>query len=278
MKPRAIICRGVLFFVMAIVTSSRKPKKQKGNFGIFLILLLLLIAAFAFLILRNEKGGNAIIEPPQETEPKAITPKANVDVTNTPVAPAISANTAIQPTVKPTTKAQAEEQIKKVAPTNHVLSYRNHPSSSYIKSEADQIIVFAMQGADFLGGMPPLPVMNFPDGGNQAFLDSLTNEIVILKDDPPAIREQKELIIDCRKQIKAIIDNGGTFMDAIKEYQNRINENANLRLAAIRRYQQLKAEDPEAAEEYRKVVNEELEREGITPISVGRGRGRTKTK
>lgn len=262
---------------MPIVTSSRKAKKQKGNFGIFLILLLL-IAASAFLILRNEKGGNAIIVPPQKIEPKTVTPKANVDVTNTPVATAISTNTAIQQTVKPTTKAQVEEQIKKVAPTNHVLSYRNHPSSSYIKSEADQIIVFAMQGADYLGGMPPLPVMNFPDGGNRAFLDSLTNEIVILKDDPPAIREQKELIIDCRKQIKELIDNGGTFMDAINEYQNRINENANLRLAAIRRYQQLKAEDPEAAEEYRKVVNEELEREGITPISVGRGRGRTKTK
>lgn len=277
MKPRASFLSRGSFFVMAIVTSSRKPKKQKGIVGISLVLLAL-FAVIAILILRNEKGGSAIIVPPQKTEPKAITPKANVDVTNTPVATAISTNTAIQPTVKPTTKAQAEEQIKKVAPTNHVLSYRNHPSSSYIKSEADQIIVFAMQGADYLGGMPPLPVMNFPDGGNQAFLDSLTNEIVILGSDTPEVREQKELIIDCRKQIKAIIDNGGTFMDAIKEYQNRINENANLRLAAIRRYQQLKAEDPEAAEEYRKVVNEELEREGITPISVGRGRGRGKSK
>lgn len=268
---------------MAIVTSSRKPKKAKKQMGFTPLLLgALLLGIVAFLLLRDGKEAQAPLasaQPDVPTKASATAAKAlpNEAATKAPKAAALPTNIGVAPTVTPIAKAPAEEPIKKVAPTNHVLSYRNHHSSSYIKNEADQIIVFAMQGADYLGGMPPLPVMNFPDGGNKVFLDSLTNEVVILKDDSPEVREQKEMLIDCRKQIKEIIDNGGTFMEAIKEYQNRINENANLRLAAIRRYQQLKAEDPEAAEEYRQVVNEELEREGITPISAGRGRGRSRS-
>ena len=108
------------------------------------------------------------------------------------------------------------------------------------------------------------------------FLASLTNEIVILETDSDKVREQKEFMISCRAQIKDIIDKGGTFEQAIREYQDRVNENANIRLSAIRKYQELMAQDPDAAEDYRKVVNEELEKEGITPLaepgSVRRGR------
>ena len=162
------------------------------------------------------------------------------------------------------------------ARTNHVLSYREGKhAASHIKSEADQIIAFAAQGADYSGGMPPLPVTHWPDGGNAEFLASLTNEIVVLEEDSPEVVRQKEAMIDFRRQIKDIIDAGGTFEQAIAEYQDWVNECANLRLSAIREYQRLKAEDPAYAEEWRLSANEELEAAGATPIpEPGAGRGR----
>ena len=179
-------------------------------------------------------------------------------------------------------EAVAEQEEEPAPPpepparTNHVLNYREGKhAATHIKSEADQIIAFAAQGTDYSGGMPPLPVTHWPDGGNAEFLASLTNEIVVLEEDSPEVVRQKEAMIDFRRQIKDIIDAGGTFEQAIAEYQDWVNECANLRLSAIREYQRLKAEDPAYAEEWRLSANEELEAAGATPIpEPGAGRGR----
>lgn len=162
------------------------------------------------------------------------------------------------------------------ARTNHVLSYRSGGrAAEHIKSVPDQMLAFMAQGADMPGELPPLPLLNSPDGGNAEFLASLTNEIAILDDDPPRLRRQKEIMIDFRRQIKEIVDNGGTFEGAIREYHDWVNECANLRLAAIREYQALRSEDPDAAEEYRLRANAELEAAGAVPINqAGSGRRR----
>ncbi len=263
-----------------VTTSSRKRPKRNPALPIA-IAVIVIVAAILFLRVWRRPVAPSILGPevsaPSVTTKNAPkkhdeskrdeTPSQTISITEKPLTP--------QPTATSTNSVIEEPEVTPPA-TNHVLNYQDHPATQYIKGEADQIIAFAMQAADFTGGMPPLPIMHYPDGGNAMFLASLTNEIVILETDSDRVREQKELMISCRAQIKDIIDKGGTFEQAIREYQDRVNENANIRLSAIRKYQELMAQDPDAAEDYRKVVNEELEKEGITPLaepgSVRRGR------
>ena len=266
---------------MPIVTTSSHKRPKRTPALPIVIAVIAIVAAILFLrvvrrpVAPSVPGPEAPVPsvttknaPQNHEEPKREDPlPQTTSITEEPSPPqqiAISANPVI------------EESEVTPPVTNHVLNYQDHPATQYIKGAADQVIAFAMQAADFTGGMPPLPVMHYPDGGNAMFLASLTNEIVILETDSDKVREQKEFMRSCRAQIKDIIDKGGTFEQAIREYQDRVNENAKIRLSAIRKYQELMAQDPDAAEDYRKVVNEELEKEGITPLpepgSVRRGR------
>ncbi len=266
---------------MPIVTTS-SHKRPKRN-PVLPIAITVIVIVAAILLLRVWRRPVAPSLPgPEVSAPSA--PTKNVPKTNdepkqdkpSSQTTSISAEPSTLQSTESSTNSIIEEPEVTPPVTNHVLNYQDHPATQYIKGEADQIIAFAMQATDFTGGMPPLPVMHYADGGNAMFLASLTNEIVILETDSDKVREQKELMISCRAQIKDIIDKGGTFEQAIREYQDRVNENANIRLSAIRKYQELMAQDPDAAEDYRKVVNEELEKEGITPLpepgSVRRGR------
>lgn len=263
-----------------VTTSSRKRPKRNPALPIAIAVIVLVVAILFLRVWRRPVASplpGPKVSAPSVTKTNA--PKNN-DEPKHDEPPSQTTSISAEPsTLQPTatsTNSVIEEPEVTPPVTNHVLNYQDHPATQYIKGEADQIIAFAMQATDFTGGMPPLPVMHYPDGGNATFLASLTNEIVILETDSDKVREQKEFMISCRAQIKEIIDNGGTFEQAIKEYQDRVNENANIRLSAIRKYQELKAQDPDAAEDYRKVVNEELEKEGITPLpepgSVRRGR------
>ncbi len=167
------------------------------------------------------------------------------------------------------------------AVSNHVLDLRpkyKRPEDQIVFTASDQFLAFALQGNDLVG-MPPMPGITDPDGGNAAFLASLTNKIVILPDDPPELKQRKEAMLDLRRQMKEAIDNGSTVAEALAEYRNWVEENSKIRLEVVLRYQELKETDPEAALEYVNAANEVLIEKGITPIdTTPRRRGRPPVK
>ena len=238
-----------------VTTSSHKRPKRNPALPIAITVVVIVAAIFFLRVWRRPVAPS--LPGPEVSAPSAPTknvPKTNDEPKHDAPSSQTTSISAEPSTIQPTatsTNSVIEEPEETPPVTNHVLNYKDPPATQYIKGEADQIIAFAMQATDFTGGMPPRPVTHYPDGGNAMFLASLTNEIVILETDSERVREQKELMISCRAQIKDIIDKGGTFEQAIREYQDRVNENANIRLSAIRKYQELMAQDPDAAEDYR---------------------------
>ncbi len=136
---------------------------------------------------------------------------------------------------------------------------------------AEQIIGMLVM-MDDMTETAPIP-MESEEALRRDLLIAVTNDIVIYDDDDPKVVEMKERIADTKNQLKEILDRGGSVTDAIREYQNWVRENREIRNKVISEYIRIKREQsPEAAEEYLKTANEELVREGITPITKGNGR------
>ena len=167
-----------------VTTSSHKRPKRNPALPIAITVVVIVAAIFFLRVWRRPVAPS--LPGPEVSAPSA--PTKNVPKTNdepkhdapSSQTTSISAEpTTLQPTAT-STNSVIEEPEETPPVTNHVLNYKDHPATQYIKGEADQIIAFAMQATDFTGGMPPLPVTHYPDGGNAMFLASLTNEIVIL--------------------------------------------------------------------------------------------------
>ena len=158
-----------------------------------------------------------------------------------------------------------ERQDAQTAPANEEAEPPAPPQPKHFNGVAEQLIALAMS-ADEEHGMPPLPIP--PEKQvSVSFLIAITNDIVIYEDDPPKLVELKERVADAKNQIKTILDNGGTVTDALKEYQNYVNEGNKIRNEVMAEYQRLRSEASEKeAEEYLAMANKELEAEGIKRI------------
>ena len=121
---------------------------------------------------------------------------------------------------------------------------------------------------------PPLPIVD--DGRLERHLKiALTNDIVIYETDDEKTVALKENIAEAKLQLKEIVENGGTVAAALREYLSFIGENHRLREEVVSEYSRLVREaSREEADEYLKVANEELEAEGIPPVTVPRKRRR----
>ncbi len=136
---------------------------------------------------------------------------------------------------------------------------------------AEQIIGMLVM-MDDMTETAPIP-MESEEALRRDLLIAVTNDIVIYDDDDPKVVEMKERIADTKGQLKEILDRGGSVTDAIREYQNWVRENREIRNKVISEYIRIgREQSPETAEEYLKTANEELVREGITPITKGNGR------
>ena len=134
----------------------------------------------------------------------------------------------------------------------------------------EQLLAMAISAQEGGGPVPPLPIAAGQDLDKE-LLVALTNDIVVYDDDDEKTVALKEQIAAAKFQLKEIMDEGGTVTEALLELQSYANENAKLRSETLAQYRKLLREnpdDPTAAEEYLKVVNEELVAAGYEPVTV----------
>ena len=101
------------------------------------------------------------------------------------------------------------------------------------------------------------------------FRKSLENEIVIADDDSPKVKALKMTVKQAREDMKAMLDQGMTMQDIIREHQKLANENADMRNSAVSELKRLLEDgDYESATKYADEVNQVFRQMGIMELSM----------
>lgn len=141
----------------------------------------------------------------------------------------------------------------------------HEPMMNVLPTAADQLLAM-MTATDSGTGAPPLPAM--PNFENE-FGDALKRQIVIEPEDSPKVREVKERVIAARKEMLDLMAQGIPAQDVIKEYQLMQENNATLRMDAVRRVQEfLSLGDTEGATKLCEEYNKVLRQAGIMEIEI----------
>ncbi len=114
--------------------------------------------------------------------------------------------------------------------------------------------------------MPPMPPMQ---GLDKEFLESLSKPIVINPDDSEEVRKMKESVIQARKDMKQMMDEGMSFNEVLQEHRKMANENVETRQQLMADVRQLvDAGESDEARKYLETVNPALEEMGLAPLDL----------
>ena len=211
-------------------------------------------------------------KPKAEKTPKAEKPKpktASVQQQAEPMQPVAAASTnapsakdeVVWRQVSTNTSGVVTERYSTADGKLHRII--THPKRVF-ENPSDQLIAMALSASKHGGPMPPLPLT---DATEKDFLDSLMHPIVINDDDSPDVKELKRDVAAVREQLIDMVKGGMTVKQALQEHQRNVNENAALRDDAMKKLAEVRAEgDKEMAEEFKKKVNQELDKRGIAPL------------
>ena len=121
---------------------------------------------------------------------------------------------------------------------------------------------------------PPIPVSK---ADQAAFLKSLETPIIPEATDSAEVKAWKRSIVDMRKQMKALIDEGHSFDEVIQEYQRSQQFNEEMRDKARSELKALVDKgDREGAEDYLNTMNQAFSQMGIEEIKMPRSREEAK--
>ena len=130
---------------------------------------------------------------------------------------------------------------------------------------SDQVLGMALS-APAGQGIAPLPMTGDLE---REFRKSLEHEIVIADDDSPKVKALKMAVIQAREDMKAMLDQGMTMQDIMREHQKLANENADMRNSAVSELKRLLADgDYESATKYAGEVNQVFRQMGIMELSM----------
>ena len=130
----------------------------------------------------------------------------------------------------------------------------------------DQLLATAISGAASGASMPPMPVMGNAD---EEFRKSLETDIVINEDDSDEVKALKQSVIDLREEMKQILEEGGSFEQALREHRDLVNHGVEMRNEATRMIQEFLDEgDADSAMEFLDKVNATLAQMGIEEVEM----------
>lgn len=142
------------------------------------------------------------------------------------------------------------------------------PPNPY-KSQTEQLLAMAMSVSPGTS-VPPLPLSPSLETD---FSNSLTNVIVIYSDDDAKTANTKENVAVAKNQLLELVKNGRSVSEVLKEYQDTVNGQVELRNQAQQElnalYQSGKTEE---AQSFLEKINSSFKEQGIQGISVPRSK------
>ena len=133
------------------------------------------------------------------------------------------------------------------------------------KSSVDQTIAMLMS----VPPGQPIPPVPLRPGAEEEFRKSLDNPIEILETDSDEIVKMKKTVMQTREEMKQLMDQGYSIQQIISEHRQLANENAKVRLQAIKEAREIVEKgDDEAARKYVATMNAAFQQMGIPEITV----------
>ena len=266
---------------MPIVTTSSHKRPRRSAALPVAAAAVIILAAVAFLLLRK---GPAPSGPRDGVAPPRPAPIASPAPSTSPAAAAPSAapeeplgDPPREPAAAPSTLQPADSSTSSPPATNATLlpPRRTQRPTGFSGGPVEQLVAM-MAGANDRSGMPPMPIPS-----EKSLLRdleaALTNDIVVYDDDAPETVAFKERVADFKNQLAGIVRDGGSITNALKEYENWVNENKAIRDAVVQEYRRLREEaSQEEADAYLAAANKELEAEGIETVNLGKERRRNR--
>lgn len=154
--------------------------------------------------------------------------------------------------------------IEKLVLANGKKMSKIHPPKPVFDNPCDQVIALAISTKPGQS-MPPLP--NLDSSLEKEFLASLEKPFKIEETDSEQVRELKARVLETKAYLAEEIKNGGSVLEALREHQRMMDDNADAHLIAVQQLQKVKAEyGQEAADEFLERVNETLRARGLAEI------------
>ena len=143
-----------------------------------------------------------------------------------------------------------------------------HPPKPIFKHASDQVIALCLSVKEGQS-MPPLPMLD--TSLEQDFNEALSESIEIADDDTETVREIKARVIEARAYLVDEIKNGRTtLLEALREYQRRMEQTANVHTMALQEFNKISQEGTEEeARAFLEAVNTSFRARGIMEIKVG---------
>lgn len=125
---------------------------------------------------------------------------------------------------------------------------------------ADQVVSW-MMSAQPGQEIPPFPIDKSIE---EDFKRSLTNSLAVLDTDDEKVAALKQSVLETRRELVKMLEQGYTVQEALTEHRRLVNENAKIRTDALLELQKIKADgDLEGAKKYVFKMNTAFRQMGI---------------
>ena len=230
----------------------KKPSALRGVVAGLVVVVLALAGAWYFL-------GDSLTS----AEPKAKKTKTIKDVK-----PAATIPQAKKERVKPKSVDDALANISenaqplKIKPAAEPVNLRRYTNQVF-NTGVEQLMSWVVS---VVPGDMPFPMPEIADDDHNNLVGILISPNKVKESDDEHTVAVKGAVERMKKEMLKYLKEGGDPDEFLQYYNKELERMFSFRNDATDEYQNLKQEDPEMAEEFRKKVNEKLEAEGIRKV------------
>ena len=258
--------------------AKEKPGGKSVMAKVALVAALAVVVGGAWWMLRGDKGAARTERPVKADKPAEVKVKRPAAVKaallSTNAAVTVAATNEVKEAAKPKERHDTvsihTNNMGKVVEKWIGADGKLHMSVRYARkpvfdNASDDQLAMAV-GGEGTREIPPIPMAATSE---QEFLESLKKPIEIAEDDPEEVKRLKQAVSEARAEMKALMDRGMSYREALAEHQRLVNENVDTRNQCMAELKSLvDAGDREGAEHYLKTMNVALEQMGIPALTM----------
>ena len=260
-------------------------RRLTGKAAILASVVLVAVGVGAWWWFGRDGARTTPVEKPATSAKPKTTPRKPAEIKPERVVPATTNAATAQPAPAPDAAQPVEmylgsEVVRRTFTTNTTgfvieriftadgKSHRKtHYPKSPFKATTDQYLAEAVSKSD--GGLTPLPNLKNEKNLERDFLESLKEPIEIKDDDNEKLRELKTRVMIARESMRQQIEAGASFAEALETNRRLGNENADVRIDALRELKEILAKgDRAGAKRYMVTINAALQQMGIEPLKT----------
>lgn len=235
------------------------------------VLLILCLAVMLFLGVGKDRADPT--PPGVKPSPKVREHKERPTTNALPQRVAVTTNKAeaIRP---PTGKGEAATSTNAPKKKLDWTTLTNDPNVIVVPRKQQVFHTTTEQVLNFIfnapvGGLPP-PLPTLPGYEAENLEKILDTKNVVGPDDSPEVIERKEMVERAKKELKDYLAQGGDAGQFLKFYHDELKKAYSHKMMVQKQVMEVIRQEPEIAHDFIKKVNDDLAKQGITPVKIPR--------